>query len=413
MNQWSKRTLGTEIWSSYISIWRIEFQSTEEEPRHLEQTGQEESPSPTEQIIEEEPYQETKTELDPLASSTFFRGELWTEPGPLNSPIKNLISQLLQFQQTNQNPTTNMAAPVSNGAKEIALNKPDLFNGDRDKFKKFLQSVEMYMDVNHKVYRTDLIKIAFVLLFMNSGPATTWKYQFIDEKMKLPPPANPNNKLGQYVNFGKDLVSAFSMFNSVGDALDKLQALRIKTSSSIDEHIARFKLLAAATEIDPNHALTIELFKETLQPELQTWMMSLETPLNKLNDWYNRAIKLDYQYYKSCWAINRTRENAPKKPQPGYYFPWKKRDPNAMDINTLMFNKQTQIMKEGQCFKCKKTGHWVNKYPEGTEDKGKKREEPKKRMNRKEFYTHVQGIFKDLDKKEKDKFLEEAQNVGF
>ena len=65
------------------------------------------------------------------------------------------------------------------------------------------------MDVNHRVYRTNLIKIAFILSLMNSGPAATWKYQFIDEKMKLPAPANPNNKLGQYANFRKDLVNAF------------------------------------------------------------------------------------------------------------------------------------------------------------------------------------------------------------
>ena len=105
---------------------------------------------------------------------------------------------------------------------------------------------------------------------MNSGPATTWKYQFIDEKLKLLLPANPNDKLGQYANFRKDLVSAFSMFDSVGDVLDELWALRMKMGSSIDEHIARVKLLAAATEIDPNHALMIELFKETLIPALRT-----------------------------------------------------------------------------------------------------------------------------------------------
>ena len=79
-----------------------------------------------------------------------------------------------------------MAAPVTNGAKEIALNKPDLFNGDRKKFEEFLQSVEVYMDMNHEVYQSDLIEIAFVLSFMNSRPAATWKYQFIDEKLKLP-----------------------------------------------------------------------------------------------------------------------------------------------------------------------------------------------------------------------------------
>ena len=103
---------------------------------------------------------------------------------------------------------------------------------------------------------------------MNSGPAATWKYQFVEEKNKLPPPTNPNDKLRQYVNFRKDLITAFSMFDSVGNALPTLWGLRMKIGGSIDEHLAQFKLLAAATEINMGHALTIELFKETLTPAL-------------------------------------------------------------------------------------------------------------------------------------------------
>ena len=226
-----------------------------------------------------------------------------------------------------------MAAPTSNGTKEIALNKPDAFNGDREKFKEFLQLVEVYMDVNHEVYRSDLIKIAFILLFMNSGPAATWKYQFIDKKLKQPPPANPNDKLGQYANFRKELIDAFSMFNFVGNALDGLRALRMKMGSSINEHIAKFKLLAAAAEIDPNHALTIGLFKEMLVPALRTRMMRLETPLKTFNDWYTWAIRLDHQHHKSQRAIERTRESVSKKPAPRFYVPRKERDPNAMDVD--------------------------------------------------------------------------------
>ena len=101
-----------------------------------------------------------------------------------------------------------MAAPVTNGTKEITLNKLDAYDSNRENFKKFLQDVEIYMDVNHEVYQNDLIKIAFVLSFMNSGLAATWKYQFVKEKNKLPPPTNPNDKLGQYTNFQKDLVMA-------------------------------------------------------------------------------------------------------------------------------------------------------------------------------------------------------------
>ena len=106
----------------------------------------------------------------------------------------------------------------------------------------------------------------------------------LDKKLKLPPPANPNDKLGQYANFRKDLIDAFLMFDSVGDALDELWALRMKIGSSINKHIARFKLLAAAAEINLNHALTIELFKEMLIPALRTRMMSLEMLLKTLDD---------------------------------------------------------------------------------------------------------------------------------
>ena len=126
---------------------------------------------------------ESETDLDPLASSTIIQGELWTEPRPPNSPIDNL-SQLLEF-QSQQNPPTQtniMATPATNRTKEIALNKPDAYDGNRENFKKFLQDVEIYMDINHEVYKNDLIKIAFVLSFMNSGPAATWKYQFVEEK---------------------------------------------------------------------------------------------------------------------------------------------------------------------------------------------------------------------------------------
>ena len=307
-----------------------------------------------------------------------------------------------------------MAAPVTNGTKEIALNKPDAYNGNRENFKKFLQDVEIYMDVNHEVYRNNLIKIAFVLSFMNSGPAATWKYQFVEEKNKLPPPVNPNDKLRQYVNFQKDLITAFSMFDSVGDALDTLRGLRIKIGSSIDEHLAQFKLLAAAAEIDINHTLTIELFKETLTPALRNKLMNQEMPLNNIDNWYTWVTKHDHQWHKLKHATERMKGNPHQgRPQQRFYFPRKEKDLNAMDIDRLMFDEQTLLMKEGRCFKCKKTSHKVNDCPEGGQKKEKQKEEPKKKMNGKEFHTHVHSIFKELEEEDKEKFLEAAQEVGF
>jgi Domain of unknown function (DUF4939) len=90
-----------------------------------------------------------------------------------------------------------MAQPT-NGIKELNLNKPEAFSGNRDDFKKFLQNVEVYMDINHETYNNDLRKITFELSFMTTGSAGTWKTQFIEEAYAKPTPANPNARLGTY-----------------------------------------------------------------------------------------------------------------------------------------------------------------------------------------------------------------------
>jgi Domain of unknown function (DUF4939) len=136
-----------------------------------------------------------------------------------------------------------MAQPA-NGSKELNLNKPEAFNGNQDGFKEFLQNIEVYMDVNNETYNNNLRKIVFVLSFMTTGSAATWKAQFIKEAYAKPTPANPNDRLGTYTQFRKDLIEAFLMFDSVGDVLDESRSLRKKKTESINKHIAKFKMLA-------------------------------------------------------------------------------------------------------------------------------------------------------------------------
>jgi Domain of unknown function (DUF4939) len=115
---------------------------------------------------------EDKLDLDPLVESSYF-----TEPRPnqpLYSPIQNLFSAIQTFNQPLPIQTIAMAQHT-NGAKELNLNKPEAFDGNRNNFKDFLQNVEVYMDVNHEIYNNDLRKIAFVLSFMTTGAAATWK----------------------------------------------------------------------------------------------------------------------------------------------------------------------------------------------------------------------------------------------
>jgi Retrotransposon gag protein/Zinc knuckle len=250
------------------------------------------------------------------------------------------------------------------------------------------------MDVNHETYNNDLRKIAFILSFMATGSAATWKAQFIDEAYARPAPPNSNDRLGTYTQFRKDLMEAFSMFDSVGDALDELQSLRKKKTESIDEHIAKFKMLAAESKIDTMNPLTIELFKETLPWGLTLQLMKLETPLKTIADWYEWAAELDHKHAKVNQAVERTQGTGGKvkAPQKKYYFPRWEQDPNAMDVDRLTIEERDKLLKEGKCFRCRKTGHRANKCPEEDDDKKKGKEVPKKKMNKRELHAHVRAL---------------------
>jgi Zinc knuckle len=101
-----------------------------------------------------------------------------------------------------------------------------------------------------------------------------------------------------------------------------------------------------------------------------------------------------------------------KTPQQKYYFPRKERDPNAMDVDRLTVEECNKLIKEGRCFKCKNTGHWANKCPEDNEKK-KGKEVPKKKMNGRELHAHVQALFKEMTKEDRDEFLKGAEEAGF
>jgi hypothetical protein len=152
-------------------------------------------------------------------------------------------------------------------------------------------------------------------------------------------------------------MEVFSMFDLVGDALDKLRSLRKKKTKSIDKHIAKFKMLAAESKINTTNPLTIELFKEMLPWGLTLQLMKLKTPLKTIADWYEWAAELDHKHAKINRAIEWTRGNGgkDKAPQKKYYFPWRERDPNAMDVDRLMVEERDKLLKEGKCFRCRKS----------------------------------------------------------
>jgi Zinc knuckle len=173
-------------------------------------------------------------------------------------------------------------------------------------------------------------------------------------------------------------------------------------------------MLAAESKIGTTNPLSIKLFKETLPWSLTLELIKLETPLKTIDNWYEWAATIDHRFHKVNQAIERTRRNSGKEkaPQRKYYFPQKKRDLNAMDIDRLTVNEQNKLIKKGRCFKCRKTGHRANRCP-ADDDKKKGKEVPKKKMNRRELHTHVWALFKEMTEEDRDEFLKGAKKVGF
>jgi Zinc knuckle len=82
-----------------------------------------------------------------------------------------------------------------------------------------------------------------------------------------------------------------------------------------------------------------------------------------------------------------------------------------MDIDRLTIEERDKLLKEGKCFRCRRTGHWANECPEN--DNEKKKEVPKKKMNGRELHAHVRALFKEMTEEDRDEFLKGAEEAGF
>ena len=203
---------------------------------------------------------------------------------------------------------TTSVIPSTNGIKEVKMNPPKPYDGSRSTFKKFLQDAEMNLLINEKMYDTDLAKIGYVLSFMTNGQAAAWATQFFDEARTNAATKNISFTFGTYNNFQKELIKAFSAYDSPGDALEQMKHLRMNSEESADEHIARFRTLLAESQLDSSSPIIIDMFRETLTIPLQKRIMNLENVPTTLDGWCESAQKHDHQWKRMRRITGRTQE---------------------------------------------------------------------------------------------------------
>ena len=182
-----------------------------------------------------------------------------------------------------------MKDATANEEKIAKLNVPKEFNRDRKMFEDFYNTIELYLHVNRNIYKTDEDKISFVLSLMTEGDAKTWNSQFQANARKTIP-----YTLGTWNEFTKNLNSAFEPFDAPGDTLEELKLLRRK-DNHIEDHVATFRRLAQAANLDKDSPTVRDLFEETLDTPLLRKMYSrgaANVP-KTIEDWYKQAIEED------------------------------------------------------------------------------------------------------------------------
>jgi len=77
-------------------------------------------------------------------------------------------------------PPANPVQPITVNAtqKEVKMNTPTPFTGERKKLEEFLIETDMYLTINEDTYNNDNQQIIFILSFMKDGTAGSWKQSF-------------------------------------------------------------------------------------------------------------------------------------------------------------------------------------------------------------------------------------------
>ena len=289
----------------------------------------------------------------------------------------------------------NLAPQNSTHAKEYGLNKPMPFSGDRTKVKAFLQECLVCINMNEEIYMTDKLKIGFVLSYKNEKEAKDWRELYLKD---LKDPATGKLVYPTFGTFLAEVHKAFWSADQVQDALCKLENL-IQGKKTAEQTVTEFKQLIGQAGLTmrstSDNIHLIGLFQKALNYSLAHKIMFGKNIPRTIEDWFKKVIQFDTNYQEAMDIFGQNKRNNDKTMSRSWYRPAEKKDPNVMDVDMLTFEERQMLMKQGKCFKCRKTGHRAADFPGEEDRKGKKKEEPQKADPVKNAFATIRALTKD------------------
>jgi Zinc knuckle len=132
-----------------------------------------------------------------------------------------------------------------------------------------------------------------------------------------------------------------------------------------------------------DHLHLIGYYRKVLEPRLGCKILFSNDVPKTINGWMEKAIQFNTNWRMGSLFFNQDIKASPLKQKADTNksnknaFWWRtseRKDPNAMDVDALTMEETGMLLRQGKCFRCRRTGHMAKECPpeQGESSKQKK-----------------------------------------
>ena len=250
-------------------------------------------------------------------------------------------------------PPASPAAPSATSSRitEIRIGCPDEYDGKAETAQAWLDSIRLYLLINHALYYDDDRKITFALSYMKKGSAAIWAEVRRQQGLAT-------LSFGTFTQFQTNFETTFVDTNVTREAMNWLSTTRIDSGEQLQEYINTFKLNVVRAKYDElkDTATLISYFSTGVPTWIMHHIQAMDTVPTTLALWYEKATHFHLQKEITRKIALTHRGNRPQSLRTNQSFrspnPHPSRDPNAMDIDALnLFPiERSRCLRDHLCF---------------------------------------------------------------
>ena len=267
---------------------------------------------------------------------------------------------------SNQPPAAPPANPSAASSKitEIRIGCPNEYDGKAKTTQAWLDSVRLYLLINHALYYDDDRKIAFALSYMKKGSAAIWAEVRRQQGLAT-------LSFGTFTQFQTDFETTFIDTNVAREAMNWLSTTHIDSGEQLQEYINTFKLNVVHAKYDELKDTTTLI--SYFSAGVPTWIMhriqAMDTVPTTLTLWYEKAAHFHLQKEIARKIALTHHGNGFQPPRTNQSFhplnPHLSRNLNAMDIDALNLSsvERSHCLRDCLCFICKQPNCSTRNHP--------------------------------------------------